>query len=398
MKQSITMPALSDTMLTGRLVRWLKQVGDPVKTGDVLAEVETDKATMEVEAFHDGFLAGPLAPVDTDIPVRETIAYIADSAADASKSEKQARAAPAKSDAPVPPKTKASPSAAAKSAAPSRQGKAPAETAPPSHPASPASANVRASPYARSLARDLDIDLTTVKTGQDGTVHPAEIVRAFHQPPTPNLDAGPPYRIERLSSMREAMARNMIASLATPTFRVTAQFPITDLRNVADAKHLSLTLLIARAGALTVKALPIFNAVYTAKGLARRDRVDIAIAVDVPGGLITPVLRDAAERPLAELADDWRNLSDKVKNRRLKPEDYQGGTFYVSNLGMFASVHNFDAVLPLGAAAILCIAAGTGGQASFTINCDHRVVSGADGARFLEALSEQLNNPQRLST
>jgi pyruvate dehydrogenase E2 component (dihydrolipoyllysine-residue acetyltransferase) len=396
-KQPITLPALSDTMLTGRLVRWLKQVGDPVKTGDALAEVETDKATMEVEAFHDGFLAGPLAPVDTDIPVRETIAFIADSAADAGTAQGKSQA-PTKPETSVLPKAEQSPPLAAKPAPPSGQAKAPVETAHPSHPASPASSNVRASPYARSLARDLDVDLATVRPGQDGTVHPAEIVRAFRQPPLPDLDAGPPYRVERLSSMREAMARNMIASLATPTFRVTAQFPIESLKKAADAKRLSLTLLIARACALTIKANPIFNAVYTPKGLARRERVDVAIAVDVPDGLITPVLRDAAERPLAKLADDWRALSDKVKNRRLKPEEYQGGTFYVSNLGMFPTVHNFDAVLPLGAAAILCIGAGTGGRASFTVNCDHRVVSGADGARFLQALSEQFSDPQRLSS
>lgn len=398
MKQPITLPALSDTMLTGRLVRWLKQVGDPVKTGDALAEVETDKATMEVEAFHDGFLAGPLAPVDTDIPVRETIAFIADSAADAGTAQGKPQTAPAKPETSVLSKTEPSPPLAAKPAPPAGQAKAGVETARPSHQASPASTSVRASPYARSLARDLGIDLATVKPGQDGIVQPTEIVRAFRQPPMPDLDAGPPYRIERLSSMREAMARNMIASLATPTFRVTAQFPIESLKKVADAKHLSLTLLIARACALTIKANPIFNAVYTPKGLARRERVDVAIAVDVPDGLITPVLRDAAERPLAKLADDWRALSDKVKSRRLKPEEYQGGTFYVSNLGMFPTVHNFDAVLPLGAAAILCIGAGTGGQASFTVNCDHRVVSGADGARFLQALSEQLSDPQRLSS
>lgn len=108
------------------------------------------------------------------------------------------------------------------------------------------------------------------------------------------------------------------------------------------------------------------------------------------------MLRDAAERSFAELAEDWQALRDKANNRRLKPEEYSGATFYVSNLGMFAAVHSFDAILPLGAAAILCIGAGKDGQASFTLNCDHRIVSGADAARFLQAFSERISDPQKL--
>ena len=126
-----------------------------------------------------------------------------------------------------------------------------------------------------------------------------------------------------------------------------------------------------------------FNAVYTPKGLALRERVDVAIAVDTPEGLIAPVIRDVAARPLSELAADWRDVHAKASSRRLSLQDYEGATFYLSNLGMFSVVHSFDAVLPLGAAAILCVAAPDGERTSFTLGCDHRVLAGADAARFL---------------
>lgn len=386
------MPALSDTMGVGRLVKWTKKSGDKIKKGDVIAEVETDKAVMDVEAFQDGFLSGPLIAEGTEAPVGQAIGYITDSLAEASGG--------AEADAKVKPEPKPAETLRPMTgggAGAARSAAADASTAPaaPAQPA-PVSAVLAASMATRSsspqpAARPSPSPRNTMPSQEIPSRSPAaDPVRAA-------LDAGPPYRMEKLSSMREAVARNMTASLATPTFRVTSQFPVKELRETADQKHLSLTLLIARACALTVKRMPIFNAVYTPNGLARRERVDVAIAVDLPDGLITPVLRDAAERPLKKLAGDWKTLRAKVDSRRLKPPDYQGGTFYVSNMGMFASVHNFDAVLPVGAAAILCIGAGRNGNASFTVTCDHRVVSGADGARFLENLGKQLADPKKLS-
>lgn len=375
MREVITMPALSDTMGTGRLVKWTKQAGDKIKKGDVVAEVETDKAVMELEAFQDGYLSGPLAAEGTEAPVGQTIGFIADRPAEVSggaeaKAGVGATTKPA--DAPRP--------ASGNGAAATADTLTPAPVS-----AVLAASMVSSRPSQRRAARAPSLPAR------------APGVRSTDADPTAAaLAAGPPYHLEKLSFMREAMARNMTASLATPTFRVTAQFPIKALKDAAEQKHLSLTLLIARAAALTVKALPIFNAVYTPGGLARRDRVDVAIAVDLPDGLIAPVLRDAADRPLEQLAEEWRALRAKVETRRLKPEEYQGGTFYVSNLGMFASVRSFDAVLPVGAAAILCIGAGQDGQASFTVTCDHRVISGADGARFLDALGTQLGDLQTL--
>jgi pyruvate dehydrogenase E2 component (dihydrolipoamide acetyltransferase) len=140
----------------------------------------------------------------------------------------------------------------------------------------------------------------------------------------------------------------------------------------------------------------LFNALYTPEGFALRERVDIAIAVDTPEGLVAPVIRDVAARPLPELAADWRDIRERALSRRLSARDYQGATFYLSNLGMFSVVHSFDAVLPPGAAAILCVAAADGERTSFTLGCDHRVVAGADAARFLQTFAGYLENPRRL--
>ncbi len=367
MSHAITMPALSDTMSNGRLVKWTKKPGDAVKKGDVIAEIETDKAVMDVEAFEDGYLSGPLTAEGTEMPVGEVIGYIADDAKDVTRVA----------------------AASVASLAPATDGKAPAK------------APVTASPVSPVLAASM------------GSMHPAGAARTRRPPvtraapeaapatPAANpasqaLAAGPPYRIERASSLREAVARNMIASAAAPTFRVTAQLPLETLVSAAKERQQSLTLLLARACALTVSAHPLFNAAYTPVGLARRERVDIGIAVDNGDGLITPVLRDAAARSLAELARDWSGLREKVKSRRLAPADYSGATFYLSDLGVFSVVEAFDSIVPIGAAAILSVAASRPQGASFTLACDHRVVFGADAARFLETLGQQLKDPGKL--
>ena len=357
MSRTITMPALSDTMTNGRLVKWTKRTGDPIKKGDSIADVETDKAVMEIEAFHDGFLAGPLAPEGSELPVGATIGYIADSP-----------------DAPVTSSVATPPSVVPPAAAAPR---------------------VRASPYARRLAQRTGIDLNEVIARPDGA-HAGAVLDAARSTTQPAMTAAPPYRLERASSMREALARNMTASLASPTFHMTARLTLAPLLAVAKDTGMSLTLLLARACALTVKVHALFNAIYTSEGFAIRERVDVAIAVDTLQGLVAPVIRDAAGRPLAELAVDWRGLHEKALACRLSVEDYQGATFYLSNLGMYSVVDSFDAVLPVGAAAILCVAAADGGRTSFTLGCDHRVVAGADAARFLKTFAEYLADPGRL--
>jgi pyruvate dehydrogenase E2 component (dihydrolipoyllysine-residue acetyltransferase) len=399
MKHEITLPVLSDTMITGRLARWLKQPGEKINKGDVIAEMESDKAIMEVEAFHSGFLAGPLAPIDTDIPVKQIIGYIVDepevsSAATEQPKQKDSSDTSKESDETVAtvkniPVTGPTQTAATAPTPPQPNLAIPKTCL-------PVPGKRIASPHARALALKLGIDLSHVPPGKDGRILAEDVLNVSHRMPTLNLEAGPPYRLKKMTLMQQTVAANMIATSATPTFRTTAQLSLEALKKLAKRQQFSLTLLLAVACAKTITALPQFNAVYTPEGMAHRDRVDIGIAVDVPGGLLTPVLRDAAERPLDELAEDWRILKDKIKRQRLTQQDYEGATFYLSNLGVFSVVHSFDALVPLGAAAILAIGAEHYGHCLFTLSCDHRVLSGADSARFLTTLHERLQQPEEL--
>lgn len=254
---------------------------------------------------------------------------------------------------------------------------------------------VPASPYARGLAAELGIDLATVAPGPAGVIQAAQVLAAALAAQEPDLKAGPPYVLQRPTAMRAAVARNMIATAQTPTFRVSSRLSTQPLHERARAQGVTLTLALARACALTVADHPYFASVWTAQGVALRERVDIGIAVDTGDGLVTPVLRDGAGRPLTELAEDWRILLGKVKKGRLTPQDYSGATFYLSNLGVFPVVTQFDAIVPLGAAAILAVGATQpDGAADFTLSCDHRVVFGADAARFLGTLAQRLRQPE----
>ncbi|MHB1496209.1 MAG: 2-oxo acid dehydrogenase subunit E2 [Acidithiobacillus sp.] len=359
MKAEITMPVLSDTMQTGHLTRWNKAVGEAIKKGEAVAEVETDKAILDVEAFADGFLAGPLAAVDMDIPVRQVIGYIVDTP-EATKTAKTA----ATTSPPAPPSAAAAPQ-------------------------TPHADGLQASPY----ARDLELDLSQIRPGPGGIIHAAQVLASALAPEDADLRRGPPYTIERPSMLRAAVARNMSATLDTPTFLISSRLATAPLHAAAKQAGLSLTLALTRACALTVAEDPWFNHVWIRQGLAKRSRVDVGIAVDTGDGLITPVLRDAAGRPLKELVEDWRILLGKVKKGRIYPEDYQGASFYLSNLGVFPEVERFNAIVPVGASAILAVAAaGSDGRADFTLSCDHRVIFGADAARFLQRLGKRLED------
>ncbi len=365
MPYAVTMPALSDTMGAGRLVKWTKKPGDKISKGDVIAEVETDKAVMEVEAFENGYLSGPLATEGTEASVGEILGYIADKADEAAT---------------------VAPEAAAPTATSAGNGDA-------------ASAPKQAVPVSAVLAASTVTPRSAARPAARLHADAGRPARLGPQPTSSRseLDAGPPYQIERASALREAVARSVIAGAATPTFRVTAQLTLEPLMKAARDRHLPLSLLLARACALTIAAHPLFNAAYTPGGLAKRDRIDVGIAVDDDGGLITPVLRDAAARSLADLAADWARMHEQAKSRRLAPANYSGATFYLSDLGVFPVVHAFDSIIPPGASAILSVAAAKEqGATIFTLACDHRVVFGADAARFLAMLEELLTNPDRL--
>jgi pyruvate dehydrogenase E2 component (dihydrolipoamide acetyltransferase) len=386
MSHAITMPALSDTMSNGRLVKWNKKPGEAIKKGEVIAEIETDKAVMDLEAFEDGYLSGPLAAEGTEAPVGQVIGYVSDDRKEAATAATPSVAAPSAAAPPV----AAAPQPAKAPDAKAGNGKA-AEAAAAAPSISPVLAASMGSmrPAVLRRARPAPVTPAAPAAGSASATPAAPVAQSA-------IQAGPPYRIERASSLRQAVARNMIACATTPSFRVTAQLPLKTLIAAAQERKYSLTLSLARACATNIVAHPLFNAAYTAEGLARRERVDVGIAVDNGDGLITPVLRDVAGRSMAELAQDWNSLREKVKSRRLTPAEYSGATFYLSDLGVFSVVYAFDSIIPPGAAAILSVAAARPQGAFFTLACDHRVVFGADAARFLETLQQNLKDPGKL--
>jgi len=408
------MPVLSDTMETGRLSRWLKKPGDAVKKGEVIAEVESDKALMELEAFQDGYLAGPLAPEDSELPVKNVIGWIADSREEALSEEPQpageqptAPPAPAEATQAVPPSPAAVPPAKTE-AAPSQPPLSRQTPPPPAAEETTAEGRspvVQASlagrqqpaggitPLARELAQELNIDPHSLPTGPAGVIRAGQVLAAALAGPAPDLRHSAEYDIKRPSGLRQKVAENMAATTSTPQFQITSRLHLNTLHDLARQRELSFTLLLARVCALTIQKHPRVNAAWTPQGLAWRTQVDVAIAVDTPDGLISPVLRDVAGRPLEELAEDWRILKDKTQRRRLQPHDYEGGSFYLSNLGVFPRVFWFDALVPLGASAILAVAAADkAGRCAITLSCDHRVLAGADAARFMEDLTAALEN------
>jgi len=207
------------------------------------------------------------------------------------------------------------------------------------------------------------------------------------------LAAGPPYEIRSPLWLRQVIATTVSRGAQVPQFRISTRADLGSLKSHAEKKGRSMTLLLARACALTLREYPDFNAAWTPQGLAWRERVDVAIAMEVAQGLLTPVLRNVADRSITQLVDDWNNLKEKIRQHKASPESFRGASFYLSNLGMFPEVMQFDAIVPPGAAAILAVAAPGEGGTMLTLTCDHRVVFGADAARFLAALAKRMRHP-----
>ncbi|MGE5320408.1 MAG: 2-oxo acid dehydrogenase subunit E2 [Hyphomicrobiaceae bacterium] len=403
MKHSVKMPALSDTMERGRLLRWLKQPGAAVARGEAIAEVETDKAVMEMEAFHSGTLIGPLVAEDREYPVGETLAWIGDEAA------AEAGATPAKTGE----KTEGRGAAGKGAAAAAPETTATDVTPAAQQQAAGGTRGTRPQPEAPSAEEAADQGAAAESPGQREEPRPpqraasavVEQALAGRAPPrTPEgsdasvallreIASGPPYRIEPQRQLRRVIATTLARAVQTPQFRISTRLDLSAFKSAAEANDASFTLRLARACALTVKDLPEFNAAWTPDGLARRERVDVAIAMEAEHGLLTPVLRDVAGRTLAELAQDWRAIKQKIRDHRMTPQDFRGATFYLSNLGMFPGVVQFDAIVPPGAAAILAVAAPDQAGTMLTLSCDHRVIFGAEAARFLAALAERLARP-----
>ncbi|MBY2947802.1 pyruvate dehydrogenase complex dihydrolipoamide acetyltransferase [Rhizobium leguminosarum] len=446
---NITMPALSPTMEEGNLSKWLVKEGDKVKSGDVIAEIETDKATMEVEAVDEGTVAKLVVAAGTEgVKVNALIAVLAADGEDVSAAASSAgSAAPApKADGAAAPKAEAAPAPAQSTPA-----AAPVAAA---APASVSSDGSRAfsSPLARRLAKEAGIDLSAVAgSGPHGRVVKSDIEAALAgggakaaapaaAASAPQASAAPApaaaapkgaseeavlklfepgaYELVPHDGMRKTIARRLVESKQTiPHFYVSVDCELDALlalraqlndaaprKDNAPAYKLSVNDMVIKAMALSLRDVPDANVSWTDNNMIKHKHADVGVAVSIPGGLITPIIRKAEEKTLSTISNEMRDLGKRAKDRKLKPEEYQGGTSSVSNMGMMG-VKNFAAVVNPPHATILAVGAGEqrvvvkkGEMAiatvmSVTLSTDHRCVDGALGAELLQAFKGYIENP-----
>jgi pyruvate dehydrogenase E2 component (dihydrolipoamide acetyltransferase) len=456
MSIDILMPALSPTMEEGSLAKWHVKVGDKVSSGDVIAEIETDKATMEVEAVDDGVVEELLVPEGTEnVKVNAPIARLSGEGVGSAPPAPPTAAAPpappsgGRADAVAEPVAKAPLPREGEGDRPPGSGQGPARGQAPggggaldAAPKAASGDRIFASPLARRLAERAGLDLSTVKgSGPHGRIIKQDIDAAAKggapakaAAPTPRPEAAPhaaeaprqvlsleqqgiapgSYDLVPLTGMKRTVARRMADS-----FRDVPHFPLTidleiDALLAARAKinamleprgiKVSVNDIVIKAAAVALKREPEANASYTPEGIAMHHHADIAMAVAIEGGLITPIIRAAETKGLAEIATETKDLAERARTRKLKPEEYQGGTFSVSNLGMFG-IKSFASIINEPQGAILSVGAGAkravvrGDQLavatvmSVTLTCDHRVVDGAIGARFLQVFKALIEDP-----
>lgn len=401
MAETIQMPKLGFDMAEGTLVRWVKHEGETVSKGEVLAEIETDKATVEVEASAGGVLRKLLVQEHTTVPVGTPIAVVG--TADESIDAVMSRATPEQlheSAAAAPPATGALP------------------PAPESAVVAAGPGAVRASPLARRMARERGVDLGRVRgSGPGGRVVSRDLggARSGVAPITPGVVAAGAGR-STLSRLRATIGRRMTASKQTaPHFYVTVDLdagPVMDLRaelnsSLPEASKFSVNDFIVKASALALREFPNLNASLDGDGVVRHADVNVGVAVATEDGLLTVVVPGADHKPLRQVADELRASVARARQGRVRPEDVEGSTFTVSNLGMF-DVENFTAIINPPEAAILAVGGvrevpvvrdGTvvpGRRLKVTLSADHRVTDGAEAARWLQVLRAYLEHPIRL--
>ena len=419
------MPKLSDTMTVGTLVKWLKKEGDVIKTGDMLAEVETDKATMELESYFDGTLLKIFSPAGAQLPIGAALCAIGKPGE--------------KVEAPAPKAAAAAPVVAAPAPAPvavAAPAPAPKPAAPAAAPAAPAG-RVKISPLARKLAEEKRIDFTRVKgTGPGGRIVRADILAAEKNPPPSaakpaRADAAPawgyrsvldksPVQAESFapaSNMRATIARRLLEAKTTiPHFYLDIEVdaaPLLALREqlnaglAKDGVKLSVNDFVLKAAAAALRAIPGVNTSWTGTGIQSHSAIHVSFAVAIEDGLITPVIRDTDGKTLFQISTEAKSLGGRAKDKKLQPAEFTGGTFCVSNLGM-AGVDRFCAIINPPNAAILAVGATVkkpvvkddeiviGQRMTLTLSCDHRVVDGLLGAKFLNAVKAYLESPSLL--
>jgi pyruvate dehydrogenase E2 component (dihydrolipoamide acetyltransferase) len=413
MPVNILMPALSPTMTEGNLAKWLKKEGDIIKAGDVIAEIETDKATMEVEAVDEGTLGKIIIAAGAQgVKVNSLIALLLNEGEDASALSAVNTNA-----------TAAAPHPAPVIAAPVIAAAAPAATPP-----STANAGHRllASPLAKRLAKEQGLDLKNIKgTGPHGRIIRADFLVAAKTPATvatpiavSNEDpfALPLGKFEGHTTMRKVIARRLTESKQqVPHFYLEVDVELDALlalrkqindREGATAK-LSVNDFIIKATGMALEQVPTANASWTDAGVQYYSRADVSVAVAIPGGLITPIIKNAGQKRLVQISNEMKDLAARAKDGKLKPEEFQGGTFSLSNLGMFG-VKSFSAIINPPQACILAVGAGeerpvvrkgalaVANVMTCTLSVDHRVVDGAVGAQWLAVFKKLVQSPLEL--
>jgi pyruvate dehydrogenase E2 component (dihydrolipoamide acetyltransferase) len=429
MIHEVFMPALSSTMTEGKIVSWTKEPGDQVEKGETVVVVESDKADMDVESFYAGTLAVIIIPAGGTANVGAPIALLAETEAEIAEAQQKAAALSAGS--PAAAAATPQPAVPTASAVPTE---APAAAAPIA-----ASGRLIVSPRARKLAKTLKVDLETVNgSGPHGRIIADDVQKAAGKTPTPPVAVQAPLstvpatfsaaplasaapaitaditlnvpvaQLTPLTTMQRAVTDNMNVSLGVPVFRASytiATDTLDALYKKIKPKGVTMSALLAKAVADTLVAHPLLNTSYSSDGIRYPDSINIAMAVTMPdGGLITPVLKAADQQDIYSLSRTWKDLVARSRTKQLQPDEYNTGTFTISNLGMFG-VDSFDAILPPGQGSILAIGAskptvvanedGTlGVQRQMTVNitCDHRNIYGADAAAFLKDLADKIEN------
>jgi pyruvate dehydrogenase E2 component (dihydrolipoamide acetyltransferase) len=421
----IQMPKLSDTMTEGTLVAWKKKKGDQVSTGEVLAEIETDKATMEWESPEDGTLTEIYVEEGGKVNVGDRIAFIGGEGEEAPKEEKEKKPEAKKEEKEKPKEEKEK----KKAAPPKTEKKEPeAEERPPTV-EKLEEARVKASPVARRIAAELGVDLSTVKgTGPDGRVTETDVRAAAKaktveagvspaakQPTRLPLQAGESARIQ-LSGMRKIIAQRLVESLGpVPHFYLTIEVnagPLLQAREElksagesADAAKITVNDFVLKAAVQAAMKVPRVNASFDGDAIVQYADIDLGVAVAIEDGLLTPVIRAAQTKSLREISELAKDLAQRARNKRMKSEEFQGGTFTVSNLGGMG-IDSFSAVINPPQGFILAVGKITkvpviddcdkivvGHRMSLTMSCDHRVIDGALGAEYLKELRHLLENP-----
>ncbi|XVE53312.1 hypothetical protein DITRI_Ditri02bG0194000 [Diplodiscus trichospermus] len=437
--REIFMPALSSTMTEGKIVSWVKSEGDVLSKGESVVVVESDKADMDVETFYDGILAAIVVGEGETAPVGAAIGILAETEDEIAEAKaKAASKSGASASSVLPP----SPSPAPAPAAPSTPAPPKPTPAPVAAPAAEGPRKTVATPYAKKLAKQHKVDIgSVVGTGPYGRITAADIEAAAGispsktnvgpvvvaeakpaAPPKATAAAAAPSSLPPsvpgstvvpFTTMQAAVSKNMVESLSVPTFRVG--YPvITDALDAlylkVKPKGVTMTALLAKAAAMALVLHPVVNAsCKDGKSFTYNSNINIAVAVAINGGLITPVLQDADKLDLYLLSQKWKELVEKARAKQLQPQEYNSGTFTLSNLGMFG-VDRFDAILPPGQGAIMAVGASkptvvadadgffsVKNKMLVNVTADHRIIYGADLAAFLQTFSKIVENPDSLT-